>query len=168
MMKRLALTTVIAALLVAFASTVSADSWEVLNDGGRCIHEAVIFEYDDTGEDGILINAYETGGLAYDLLITQSQLNDAAGIYDDAGNLIGAQSIFVAGFDDITVVFENGDTPSDFSDDTLNIFVETLFNPETVACVFVLDAFADVGPENMTVYEQYPDGTLFRTDGNGQ
>lgn len=166
MLKRLTLTTVIATLLVAFASTVSAQSWEILNDGGRCIHEAVIFEYDDTGEDGILINAYEEGGLAYDLLVTQSQLNDAAGIYDDAGNLVGARSVFVAGFDDITVVFENGGTPIDFSDDTLNIFVETLFNPETVACVFVLDAFANVGPENMTVYEQYPDGRLFLNSGN--
>ncbi|MEL6309026.1 MAG: hypothetical protein AAFN11_03490 [Chloroflexota bacterium] len=168
MLKRISATFLLVAILMAVASVVSADSWEVLNDGGQCSHETVIFEYDDTGEDGILINTYfvDTGNFAYDLLVTESELIAAGAVYDDNGFLIAGQNAFVDGFRDIAVYFSNNDTPFDLSDDFMSIVVQNVSNPEVRQCIFILDSFADVGPENLRAYEEYNDGTIVFDAGN--
>lgn len=154
------------ALLIAVVPMTSAQR---LNEGGRCIHEAGIYQHDQAGVQGIGIEVYfvDTGTVAYELPILFTDI--AAVLTDeDEDGLLEAPDGLLFEFGDIRYFHSNNGTPEDLTDDFVTIAVLTAANPDTVACLFVFEFrnFDTLSRGDLTVAEQYPDGRIFITTGN--
>mgnify|MGYP006902138812 CR=1 FL=1 len=157
--------TVLAVFAVPFASA------NHINTGGRCIHEAKIYQHDPAGSEGLGVITFDAGGNPFqEFIITLDEIVAVLG-EDENGNVTAPDGLLKAE-GDVFYFHSNNGTPADLTDDFVTISVLTAFDPATVACLFVFN-FADFGslsPGDLTVYQQYPDGTpieLWHNTGNG-
>lgn len=158
MMKLAKFALVVAVLAVFAVPMVSANE---INDGGRCSHEAKIYQSDSAISEGLSVVTFASGGVIFDTMQIDF-IDIAAALTDEDGDeLLEAPDGLLFSQGDVRYFHSNNETPENFADDYVTISVLTAFDSETVACLFVFSFlnFDGLSSSQLTVYQQYPDGT---------